>query len=161
MWLVKNDLPEPEGPRINLLRLVITPVFIGRSEISRWTGFPVRRSTMRIPNGESESLPDVSSTNRHNACSMKVWKLSSAGKSPALPGIAAQNSVGRSTVLWRGFASMSASWLPTSFFTRFSFSRSSLHAITLQCARIEVSPLLWASFRYSSIHSRFIWLERL
>ncbi len=99
--------------------------------------------------------------NRHNACSMKVWKLSSNGKSPALPGIAAQNSVGTSTVLWRGFASMSASWLPTSFLMRLSFSRSSLHAMTLQCARIEVSPLLCASFRYSSIHSRLIWLERL
>ena len=33
---------------------------------------------------------------------MKVWKLSSDGKSPSLPGIAAQNNVGQSTVLWRG-----------------------------------------------------------
>ena len=66
-----------------------------------------------------------------------------------------------STVLWRGFASINASWLPTSFLMRLSFSRSSLHAMTLQCARMEVSPLLCASFRYSSIHSRLIWLERL
>ena len=43
------------------------------------------------------------------------------GESPALPGIAAQNRVGTSTVLWRGFASINASWLPTSFLMRFNF----------------------------------------
>ena len=43
-------------------------------------------------------------------------------------------------VLWRGTHSMLASWLPTSFLMCFSSSASSLHAMTLKCARTEVSP---------------------
>ena len=30
MWLVKNDFPEPDGPKINLLRFVIIPFFMGK-----------------------------------------------------------------------------------------------------------------------------------
>ena len=78
-----------------------------------------------------------------------------------MPGMPAQNKVGVSTVLCRGLHSMSANWLPTSFLIRFSSSRSSLHAITLQWQRTEASPKLCASFRYSSIHSLLIWFERL
>ena len=55
MWFVKKLLPLPEGPKMNLLRFVVMPRFIGRSEISRNTGFPVRRSTVLIPKGDGES----------------------------------------------------------------------------------------------------------
>ncbi len=58
-----------------------------------------------------------------------------------IAGIAAQNSVGTSTVLWRGFASMSASWLPTSFLMRLSFSRSSLHATDITMCPDRSQPL--------------------
>ena len=34
---------------MNLLGLVMTPRFIGKSEISRWIGLPVKRSTIRMP----------------------------------------------------------------------------------------------------------------
>ena len=34
-WLVKNDFPDPEGPKMNLFRFVMMPRFIGRSEMSR------------------------------------------------------------------------------------------------------------------------------
>ena len=47
---------------------------------------------------------------------------------------------GQSMVLWRGTHSMLASWLPTSFFMCFSSSASSLHTMTLKCARTEVRP---------------------
>ena len=30
--MVKKDLPEPDGPRINLFLFVMVPFFIGRSE---------------------------------------------------------------------------------------------------------------------------------
>ena len=56
IWLVKKDFPLPEGPRINLLRLVMTPRFIGKSEISRGIGLPVKRSTIRIPNEGTEKV---------------------------------------------------------------------------------------------------------
>ena len=98
---MKNDLPLPEGPNTNLLRFVVMPRFIGRSLMSRCSGFPVSLSTILMPKGESEL---------------------------------------RSMVLWRGTHSMLASWLPTSFFMCFSPSASSLHAMTLKCARTEVSP---------------------
>lgn len=52
MWFVKKLLPLPLGPRMNLFRFVITPRFIGSSEMSRCTGTPVRRSTILIPKGE-------------------------------------------------------------------------------------------------------------
>ena len=77
-----------------------------------------------------------------------------------MPGIAAQKSVGTSTVLCLGLHSIRASWLPTSFLMRLSSSLSSLHAITLQWQRTEVSPFECASFRYSSIQALLIWLER-
>ena len=48
--------------------------------------------------------------------------------------------VGQSMVLWRGTHSMLASWLPTSSLICFSSSASSLHAMTLKCARTEVRP---------------------
>ena len=48
------DLPLPEGPNTNLLRLVVMPRFIGRSEMSRCSGFPVSLSTILIPKGDSE-----------------------------------------------------------------------------------------------------------
>ena len=51
---MKNDLPLPEGPSTNLLRLVMTPRFMGRSEMSRCRGLPVRRSTILMPKGEGE-----------------------------------------------------------------------------------------------------------
>ncbi len=54
MPMIKKDFPEPLGPKMNLLRFVIIPRFIGRSEISKWIGFPVRRSAILIPNGEGE-----------------------------------------------------------------------------------------------------------
>ena len=54
IWLVKKLFPLPDGPRMNLFRLVTTPFFMGRSDMSRKTGFPVSRSTMRSPKGESE-----------------------------------------------------------------------------------------------------------
>ena len=54
MWFVKKDFPLPEGPRMNLLRLVVMPRFIGRSEISRWSGTPVSRSAILMPKGESD-----------------------------------------------------------------------------------------------------------
>ena len=56
MWFVKKDLPEPDGPNINLLRLSIIPFSMGKSEISRCRGLPVNRSTILIPKGESEDL---------------------------------------------------------------------------------------------------------
>ena len=92
---------------------------------------------------------------------MNVWNASSAGKSAALPGMPAQNSVGQSVVLWRGTQPIEASWLPTSFLMRFSSSASSLHAITLKWARTDFSPCECASFRYSSTHSLFIAFWRL
>ncbi|MNY78091.1 hypothetical protein D3C86_2181970 [compost metagenome] len=55
MWLVKNDFPEPDGPKMNLLRLVIIPFFIGKSDISKWIGLPVSRSAILIPKGDGES----------------------------------------------------------------------------------------------------------
>ena len=61
-------------------------------------------------------------------------------------------------VLWRGTHSMLANWLPTSFLICFSSSASSLHAMTLKCARTEVNPYDRASFRYWSIHSRLMLL---
>jgi len=51
---MKNDLPLPEGPNTNLLRFVVMPRFIGRSEMSRCSGFPVSLSTILMPKGESE-----------------------------------------------------------------------------------------------------------
>ena len=47
-------------------------------------------------------------------------------------GIAAQNRVGQSMVLWRGIQPIVANWLPTSFLIRRSSSASSLHAMILQ-----------------------------
>lgn len=55
MWLVKKDFPDPDGPRMNLLRLVMIPRFIGMSLMSRCTGRPAR-STILMPKGESEDL---------------------------------------------------------------------------------------------------------
>ena len=67
--------------------------------------------------------------------------------------MAAQKSVGQSTVLWRGMHSILASWLPVSFLMCLSSSSSSLHAMTLKCALTEVSPKERASLRYSAIQS--------
>ena len=53
---MKKDFPDPEGPKTNLLRFVITPFFIGRSLMSKWSGLPVTLSAILMPNGESESL---------------------------------------------------------------------------------------------------------
>ena len=44
------------GPSMNLFRLVVMPRFIGSSEISKWTGFPVRRSTIFMPNDRFHSI---------------------------------------------------------------------------------------------------------
>ena len=46
----------PDGPSTNLLRLVVTPFLIGRSEMSMCSGFPLMRSAILIPNGEGESI---------------------------------------------------------------------------------------------------------
>ena len=51
---MKNDFPLPDGPSTNLLRLVMTPFFIGKSEMSMCSGFPVSLSTILMPKGESE-----------------------------------------------------------------------------------------------------------
>ena len=51
---MKNDLPLPDGPSTNLLRLVVTPRFMGRSLMSRCRGLPVSLSTILMPKGESE-----------------------------------------------------------------------------------------------------------
>ena len=102
---MKNNFPLPEGPSTNLLLLVVTPFLIGRSEMSMCSGFPLMWSAILIPNGDGESIQLASSVKRLVACSMKVWKLSSDGKSPSLPGISVQKSVGQSTVIvsWHTF----------------------------------------------------------
>ena len=51
---MKNDLPLPEPPNTNLLRLVVMPRFIGRSEMSTCSGLPLMRSDIFSPKGESE-----------------------------------------------------------------------------------------------------------
>ena len=51
---MKNDLPLPEGPNTNLFLFVVMPRFIGRSLMSRCSGFPVSLSTILMPKGESE-----------------------------------------------------------------------------------------------------------
>ena len=53
---MKNDLPLPEGPSTNLFLLVVTPRFIGRSEMSMCRGLPLMRSAMRMPKADGESL---------------------------------------------------------------------------------------------------------
>jgi len=53
-WFMKKDLPLPLGPNTNLFLLVVMPFFIGRSEISRCSGFPVSLSTILMPKGEGE-----------------------------------------------------------------------------------------------------------
>ena len=45
----------PEGPSTNLLRLVVAPFIIGRSEMSICRGLPLMRSTILMPNGDGES----------------------------------------------------------------------------------------------------------
>ena len=62
------------------------------------------------------------------------------GEVPLVARYRRPKSVGTSTVLCLGLHSIRASWLPTSFLMRLSSSRSSLHAITLQWQRTEVSP---------------------
>ena len=53
--------------------------------------FPVSLSTILMPKGARRAaIVGFLREEAHTACSMKVWKLSSAGKSAALPGIAAQ-----------------------------------------------------------------------
>ena len=52
---MKNDFPLPLGPSTNLLRLVMMPRFIGRSEMSMCRGLPLIRSAMRMPKAEGES----------------------------------------------------------------------------------------------------------
>lgn len=56
MWLVKKDFPDPLGPSMNLLRLVVTPFFMGKSDMSMCSGRPLTLSTILMPNGESELL---------------------------------------------------------------------------------------------------------
>lgn len=46
----------PDGPSTNLLRLVVTPFLIGRSEMSMCSGLPLMRSAILMPNGEGESI---------------------------------------------------------------------------------------------------------
>ena len=53
---MKNDLPLPEGPSTNLFLFVVTPRFIGRSEMSMCSGLPLILSAMRMPKAEGESL---------------------------------------------------------------------------------------------------------
>ena len=53
---MKNDFPLPDGPRTNLLRLVVTPFLIGKSEMSMCSGLPLMRSAILMPNGEGESM---------------------------------------------------------------------------------------------------------
>ena len=56
MWLVKKDFPDPLGPSMNLLRLVVMPFFMGKSDMSICSGRPLTLSTILMPNGESELL---------------------------------------------------------------------------------------------------------
>ena len=51
---MKKLFPLPEGPSTNLLRLVVTPFFMGKSEMSMCRGFPVSLSTILKPKGDSE-----------------------------------------------------------------------------------------------------------
>lgn len=106
---MRRDLPLPEGPNTNLLRLVVIPHFMDRSKMSGCNDFPVSLFTILMPKSESGLWWLVSSVNRRTAYSMGAWKLSSAGKSTALLGIATQWGAGRSMVLWRGTHSMLAS----------------------------------------------------
>ncbi len=112
MWLVKKDFPLPEGPRMNLLRLVMVPVLhrqVGNIQMDGFSGQAVHHADAErrerilvggLPDEQAQGLLD------------KGVETLLGGKSPALPGIAAQNRVGTSTVLWRGLASINASWLP-------------------------------------------------
>ena len=53
---MKKDFPLPDGPSTNLLRLVVTPFLIGKSEMSMCSGLPLMRSAILMPNGEGESI---------------------------------------------------------------------------------------------------------
>ena len=147
MWLVKKGLP-PEGLRgMNLFRLVIVPFFIGRSEISRWTVFRSGGPPCGCQT-EERVLGEVSPMNRHRACSIKVETL--LGRE--ISGIAGYRRPEQGRHIHRVVARFGLHQRQLAahiVLDALELFRSSLHAMTLQCARMETSPLLCASFRYS------------
>lgn len=50
----KETLPAAAGAEYELVSVSHHPFFMGKSDMSRKTGFPVSLSTMRMPKGESE-----------------------------------------------------------------------------------------------------------
>ena len=69
MWLVKKDFPLPLGPSMNLLRFVVMPFFMGKSDMSMCSGRPLtpvhhfdterrkRTLVVRFFHEQAESLP--------------------------------------------------------------------------------------------------------
>ena len=80
----KNDFPLPEPPSTNLLRFVMIPVFIGKSEISM-NRLSADTVSHLYPEGTRRTLIIVSSMKKQSAGSMKYRNFPLPGKSPHSP----------------------------------------------------------------------------
>ena len=132
----KGLLPLPDGPRINLLRLVQIPFFIGSSLISTCTGFPVSRSPK----------PDTDRAYRRTVIGFKIQKtsrpvlrnvskVSFIGKSASLPGIPAQKICGAPvSFLFGDSIHLGTAQMIPGFSALCSSSFLSVQTSTLKCA---------------------------
>src|SRR5690606_24640190 len=88
---MKKDFPDPDGPKVNLDRLLTRPVRMGRSDGSIATGRPCL-SVKRIRKSESSSVCRDSLKRRQTAASEVVRNQSYFLSSTPPPGNAVLNS---------------------------------------------------------------------
>ena len=145
MWLVKKDLPEPLGPKYELVavgRDAFLHGQVGYVYVQRATAHPVRH--LDAERGKRTLVVGFLHEQAESPAPRTCRKLSLRRKVGFVAGYARPKERGHVPVLWRGLHSIRASWLPTSLRMRLISSRSSLHAMTLQWQRTETSPLLCA-----------------